>query len=262
MPKFSVNLSMLFTERPFPERFQAAAEAGFSAVEFMFPYDYPAETCRAWLCGSNLKLALFNLPAGDFAGGERGLAVLKERESDFRQSVFTALEYAEILEAPRMNCLTGLGAADENDDGKFERLTDRLGWAADEFAKRGMTLLVEFINNYDMPAFYLNSLDRTVKLIKAVGRGNLKIQYDVYHAQRSGGELLSGMRTNLDLIGHVQIADNPGRHQPGTGEINYPNVFKALDDMGYEGWVGLEYIPLGGSNESLAWIEQFSLSRK
>lgn len=262
MTKFAANLTMLFQEKPFLERFAAAREAGFDAVEYMFPYPYSPEELQGQLQQHGLRQVLFNLPAGDWEAGERGIAVLQGRQEEFRQGVTRALTYVEALrqggQPPLVNCLVGKlprGA----DEGEARRvLVENLRHAAAELKKVGVTLLVEPINPHDIPGFSLRTPDQAAALIDEVGADNMQIQYDLYHQQRTEGQLLETFRRLQDRIGHVQLADVPGRHQPGTGEINYPFVLKALDGDGYTGYVGLEYIPEGDTVSSLGWMKNIT----
>ncbi len=254
MPRFCANLSMLFTELPFTERFAAAREAGFTDVEYLFPSDHPAEQLAQLLKANGLRQQLFNLPAGDWAAGERGIAALPGRQEEFRAGVERALAYAQALNVPRLNCLAGKTPADHTPEACRAVLLDNLRHAADRLAARGLTLLVEFINRRDIPGFFLHTMDQALSLLRDADRPNLMIQYDVYHAQREGGELAASIAANLERIGHVQIADNPGRHQPGTGEINYRFLLAELDRLGYPGFVGLEYVPAPDTVSSLGWI--------
>ncbi len=258
MPRFSANLSMLFTELPFEERFAAAAKAGFKTVEYMFPYDYPAEKLAALLRDNSLSQVLFNLPAGNWDGGERGIAVIGDREAEFKEGVAKAIIYAKALNVPLVNCL--VGKAVEPEAVVRPRLVERLRYAADQFAPHNITLLVEPLNTFDMPGFYLNYTAQALQILDEVGRPNAKVQYDVYHAQRMEGELLQTIKNNLARIGHIQIADNPGRNQPGNGEIHYKNLLNGLDAMGYKGWVGLEYKPAPDTVASLQWIPAHGFS--
>jgi hydroxypyruvate isomerase len=258
MPRFSANLSMLFTELPFEERFAAAAKAGFKTVEYMFPYEYPAEKLAGFLKDNGLTQNLFNLPAGNWNSGERGVAVLADREAEFKEGVTRALSYAKALRVGMLNCL--VGKADPKDTSVRPRLVERLRYAADQLAGQNITLVMEPVNFFDMPGFYLNYTAQALEIIAEVGRPNLKIQYDVYHAQRMEGELIETLRKNLDRIGHVQIADNPGRNQPGGGEIHYKNLLNSLDSMGYKGYVGLEYKPAPDTLSSLQWITAHGFS--
>ena len=257
MPNFSANLSMLFTEVPFPERFAAAARAGFKAVEFMFPYEYPAQEIKGWLEGNNLSLVLFNLPAGNWAAGDRGIAVDPRRVDEFRAGVAKAVGYARILGTPRLNCLVGKVQADVPAAEQRATLLENLRHAADALAAAGLVLLVEPLNARDMPGFTLSTTGQVFEILAAVDRPNVFLQYDLYHAQRMEGELVGTLRKETARIGHIQIADNPGRHEPGTGEINYRFVFAAIDEAGYAGHVGLEYVPAAGTVAGLSWLADF-----
>jgi hydroxypyruvate isomerase len=257
MPKFSANLSMMFGEVPFLERFAAAAQAGFKAVEFMFPYDYPAQEIKDLLDKNNLSLVLFNLPAGNWAAGDRGIAVDPRRVEEFRGSVRKAVEYAKVLGTPRMNCLVGKKLSDVPEAEQLATLIENLRFAADTLAADSLTLLVEHLNAKDMPGFTLSTTRQVFDVIEAVNRRNIFLQYDIYHAQRMEGELVGTLRKEIARIGHIQIADNPGRHEPGTGEINYPFVFASIDEVGYAGHVGLEYVPAAGTVAGLSWLKDF-----
>jgi hydroxypyruvate isomerase len=256
MPKFSANLTMLFTEVGLLDRFDAAAEAGFEAVELQFPYAFPKEALAEQVARRGLVLALHNLPPGDWDKGERGLACLPGREAEFREGVATAIGYARALGAQRLNGLAGIPPAGA--DGRLVRdtLVRNLRYAARALADEGIRLLVEPLNAYDMPGFYLTNSRSAMALIDEVGDDNLWLQYDVYHMQRSEGELAATIAALLPRIAHVQIADNPGRHEPGTGEINYPFLFQTLDRLGYDGWVGCEYWPAATTEAGLGWIER------
>ncbi|MDQ7833852.1 MAG: hydroxypyruvate isomerase [Humidesulfovibrio sp.] len=259
MPKFSANLSMLFTELPFLERFAAAREAGFSAVEYLFPYDYDAATLKSLLDENGLEQVLCNLPAGDWAAGDRGIACDPARVGEFKAGVAKAIAYAKKLNIPRLNCLAGKRPENVREKDAWDTLKSNLGYAAGELARANRVLLVEFINLYDIPGFFLHGTRQTLRLLDTIGAPNIAMQYDVYHAQRSEGELVATLRTNISRIGHIQIADNPGRHQPGTGEINFPFVFSEIDRLGYQGHIGLEYVPTPDTRASLAWMGQFGL---
>ncbi len=257
MPKFSANLSMMFNEVPFTERFAAAAQAGFKAVEFMSPYEYPAQEIKDLLDKNNLSLVLFNLPAGNWATGDRGVAVDPRRVEEFRTGVAKAVEYAKLLGTPRLNCLVGKKLADVPAAEQQATLIENLRFAADAMAAASLTLLVEPLNAKDMPGFTLSTTCQVFDVIETVNRPNVKLQYDIYHAQRMEGELMGTLRKELARIGHIQIADTPGRHEPGTGEINYRFVFAAIDEVGYAGHVGLEYVPAAGTVAGLSWLADF-----
>ncbi len=260
MPKFSANLSMLFTELPFLERFAAARAAGFSVVEYLFPYDFPAAQLADLLAQNGLTQVLFNLPAGNWGDGDRGIAVDPARTEEFRDGVAKAVAYAKALGVPRLNCLAGKAAPGASEALMRRTLADNLRFAADALAGEGLSLLVEFINRKDIPGFFLHGTAQTLALLDEVDRSSVYLQYDMYHAQREEGELAATLRAHLPRIGHIQVADNPGRHQPGTGEINYPFLFAELDRLGYQGHVGLEYVPAPDTVASLGFIKDFGYS--
>jgi hydroxypyruvate isomerase len=254
MPRFAANLSMLFTEHPFLERFARAREAGFQAVEFLFPYEFDTAAIARELRRNDLEQVLFNLPAGDFAAGDRGMANDPRRVEEFRDGVKRGLEVATALEAGRLNCLAGLRLDDVPEDAQFATLVDNLRYAADAAAAAGVRQVVEPLNAFDAPGYFLPTPESGFALVEAVAHPNLSLQYDVYHSQRMSGNLAATIAARIGQIGHVQIADSPDRHEPGTGEINYPFVLQALDDAGYDGWVSLEYRPLVDTESSLQWL--------
>jgi hydroxypyruvate isomerase len=256
MPRFAANLSMLFTEVPFLDRFKAAREAGFTAVEFLFPYEYGLENVRAKIQENGLEAVLFNLPAGNWAAGERGIAANPERVAEFRAGVEQAAAWAVELGVPRLNCLAGKEAATVTAAEQEQVLKDNIRYAAAVLQDKGLKLMLEPINHYDIPGFMLNTSYQVLQLIAEVGAPNVYLQYDVYHAQREEGELAATIRKHIQQIGHIQIADNPGRHQPGTGEINYKFLLQELDNLGYEGYVSLEYVPQPDTLTSLNWISE------
>lgn len=260
MPKFAANLTMLFTELPFVERFQAAAEAGFKGVECLFPYDFPAVVLAAELKKHGLTQVLHNMPAGDWAGGERGIAVLPERVEEFRTGVDRAIEYAAALGCKQVNCLAGIVPVDGCLNTARQTFVDNLRFAADKLKAAGIRLLIEPINTYDIPGFFLSRTVQALEIIDEVGSGNLFVQYDIYHAQRMEGELGNTIAKNLSRIAHFQLADNPGRNEPGTGEINYQWLFVYIDRLGYTGWIGCEYKPVAGTREGLGWIQRLAAS--
>ena len=255
MPKFAANLSMMFNEVPFPERFAAAAKAGFSAVEFLFPYDFPAPDVARWLKENGLKNALFNLPPGDWAAGERGIASLPGREAEFKAGVDKAIEYALALGTPTLHAMAGLLPAGADRQRHREVFIANLRLAAKALAKHGLTLVIEPINTRDMPGYFLNYQDDAHAIREAVGEANLKVQMDFYHAQIMEGDLTKKFEKYFAHIGHVQIASVPARHEPDEGELNYPHLFKLLDDMGYAGYVGCEYKPRGKTEDGLGWFK-------
>jgi hydroxypyruvate isomerase len=257
MPRFAANLTMLYTDHPVLERFDRAAAAGFQAVEFLFPYDQDIAAIKQALDRNGLELILFNLPAGNFAAGERGIANDPARVTAFRDGVARALEIAATLHCPRLNCLTGLMLPGISADVQRATATENLAYAAGQAEAAGVRVGVEPLNPIDAPGFLLPTTAAALALLDQAGHPNLDLQYDVYHAQRVEGNLTATIAAQIDRFGHVQVADSPGRHQPGTGEINYPFVLDALDRAGYDGWVSLEYNPLGGTDSSLAWLREW-----
>lgn len=256
MLKFAANLSMLFNEVDFLDRFAAAADAGFKGVEYLFPYAYPKEALAERLTRHELTQVLFNLPAGDWAKGERGIACLPGREPEFRRGVTEAIAYAKALKCSQVNCLVGIPPAELDRDAVWVTLLANLRHAAKALDAAGLKLLVEPINGYDMPGFYLRKSSQALALFDAVGERNLWLQYDIYHMQRSEGELAATLAALLPRIAHVQIADNPGRNEPGTGEINYDFMFRRLEELGYAGWVGCEYKPKTTTAAGLDWLKR------
>lgn len=254
MPKFAANISMLFTEAPFLERFAKAKEAGFSAVEFLFPYEYDSTAIARELRRHDLEQVLFNLPAGNFAAGDRGLANDPRRVEEFRAGVHDGLRIATELSARKLNCLAGRWLDDVPDETQMETLIDNLRFAADAAAEVDIRQVVEPLNRFDAPGYFLTTPDAGFAVVERAAHPNLSVQYDVYHAQRMVGNLTATIATHIDQIGHVQIADSPARHEPGTGEINYPYVFQALDDAGYDDWISLEYRPSRDTASSLNWL--------
>ncbi|HSI47587.1 MAG TPA: hydroxypyruvate isomerase [Ideonella sp.] len=257
MPRFAANLSLLFTEVPLPQRFARAAAAGFRFVECQFPYDFPADALRAEMDAAGLKMVLHNLPAGDWAAGDRGIACDPARVAEFRAGVPRALAYAEALGVPQLNLLAGLTPTGVPAAQVRATFLDNLRFAADLLAEHGRTLLVEPLNTFDVPGFWLHSSHDAQALIEEAARPNVKIQFDLYHLQRMQGELAGTLLRQLPHIGHVQFADNPGRHEPGTGELNFTFLFAHLDRIGYDGFVGAEYLPLAGTEAGLGWLERF-----
>ena len=254
MPRFAANLTMLFTEVPFLDRFDLAAKAGFEAVEFLFPYALEASEIRRRLDDNGLALVLHNLPAGDWDAGERGIACLPDRVDEFRTGVARAIEYAKALGVPRLNCLAGKVPAGLSPDDARATLVANLGYAADQLDGVGLALVIEPINTFDIPGFFLTGTVQAVSILDEVGADNAYVQYDIYHMQRMEGELAATLKKYLPRIGHVQLADNPGRNEPGTGEINYPFLFAHLDRIGYDGWIGCEYKPATTTDAGLGWL--------
>ncbi|ARP80461.1 hydroxypyruvate isomerase [Bordetella genomosp. 8] len=253
MPRFAANLTMLFTELPFMQRFEAAAQAGFEAVEYLFPYPFEKQELAAALNANGLAQVLHNLPAGDWDAGERGIACHPNREAEFRAGVGRAIEYATVLRSPQVNCLAGKLPDGVNRQDARTTLVENLRYAARELEKAGLKLLIEPVNSFDIPGFFLTRTDQALTLLDEVGSDNLRIQYDIYHAQRMEGELGNTLSTHLSRIGHIQLADNPGRGEPGTGEINYHWLLRHIDAIGYTGWIGCEYKPRATTIEGLGW---------
>jgi hydroxypyruvate isomerase len=256
MPKFAANLTMLFNEVPFLERFELAAKAGFKAVEFQFPYAYDAQALRARIVDNGLQLVLHNLPAGDWDAGERGIACHPDRVEEFRAGVVRAIVYAHALGVPQLNCLAGRAPAGVDEATLRRTFVENLRHAASALRKAGLKLLIEPINTFDVPGFYLSHTAQAVRILDEVGADNAFIQYDLYHAQRMQGELAATFDKYQSRIAHVQIADNPGRHEPGTGEINYDFLFRHLDARSYAGWIGCEYEPAATTAAGLAWLRR------
>jgi hydroxypyruvate isomerase len=254
MPRFAANLSFLFTERPFLERFAAARAAGFGAVEFHFPYEHDRAALAEVVLTSGADIVLFNLPAGDWGAGERGIACHPKRIAEFQDGVGLAIDYARLLGCPQLNCLAGIAPGDVAAEKARETLVENLRFAAAVTARAGIRLLLEPLNTRDTPGFFVATSRAGLEIIDAVGSDNLRLQYDIYHAQVMEGDLARTLEENLPRIGHIQLADNPGRHEPGTGEINFPFLLRHLDRIGYEGWVGCEYKPSGRTEDSFGWL--------
>jgi hydroxypyruvate isomerase len=254
MPKFDANLTFLFNELSFLDRFAAARKGGFHGVEYMSPYEATKDEIAARLKDNGLTQVLFNLPVGDWGKGERGFAILPGREDEFKRGVAKAIEYADALDCRQVNCLAGLAPKDADQSALRKTLVANLAYAAGELGKAGVRLLIEPCNTRDMAGFFLNHTQQALDIINEVGSDNLFVQYDVYHMQVMEGDLARTIEANLARIGHIQIADNPGRNEPGTGEINYPFLFGRLDKIGYDGWVGCEYRPRTTTVEGLGWM--------
>ncbi|HRK23519.1 MAG TPA: hydroxypyruvate isomerase [Beijerinckiaceae bacterium] len=254
MPRFAANLSMLFNEHAFLDRFEAAAKAGFLGVEFLFPYAEDKAVLAEKLAANGLTQVLFNLPPGNWDAGERGIACLPDRVGEFQDGVGKAIDYARALGNRQVNCLSGIAPAGVPREQMLRTLVENLRFAAEKLKEVGILLIVEPINFYDMPGFFLNRSSEAVAIFDEVGSDNIKLQYDIYHMQRMEGELAATIERLLPRIAHIQIADNPGRHEPGTGEINYPFLFALLDRLGYPGWVSCEYRPKAGTLAGLGWM--------
>jgi len=257
VPQFCANLTLLFNEHEFLDRFEAAAQAGFRGVEYLFPYPYPKEQLAERLARHRLTQVLHNLPAGDWAQGERGIACLPDRVGEFQEGVGRAIDYARALGCTRVNCLVGLAPKDVAPDKVRETVVANLRFAAARLKAAGIALLIEPCNTRDIPGFYLNRTEQAVGIIGEVGSDNLFLQYDIYHMQVMEGDLAPTIERQFARIAHIQLADHPGRHEPGTGEINYPFLFGFIDGLGYQGWIGCEYRPKATTVEGLGWLKPY-----
>ncbi|MGY2169457.1 2-oxo-tetronate isomerase [Pseudomonas gingeri] len=257
MPRFAANLSMLYPEHDFLERFSAAAADGFEAVEYLFPYDHSPQVLKQRLDDNGLVQVLFNTPPGDWAAGERGTASLPGREQEFREGFSRALEYAAILGNRHLHVMAGLLPAGASRERHHATYLENLAHAAAEAAKVGVTVLLEPINTRDMPGFFLNRQDQAHAVREAIGAANLQVQFDCYHCQIVEGDLATTLRRDLAHIGHIQIAGVPDRHEPDQGEVNYPWLFELLDRQGYSGWIGCEYRPRGNTSAGLQWLRDW-----
>lgn len=255
MPRFAANLSLMFNEVPFLDRFEAAARAGFEAVEFLFPYEHPPEAIAERLRAHGLTQALFNMPPGDFAGGERGLAALPERFDEVQAGVDTALRYAEATGVRRLHLMAGL--ADPRAPAAREAYRRSVAYAAQRLAASGLDLVLEPINTRNMPGYFLNDFGTAAALIRDLALPNLKLQFDLYHCQILHGDVTMRLRELMPMVGHVQTASVPDRHEPGTGEMNDAFLFAELDRLGYDGFVGCEYIPAGNTEAGLSWFAPY-----
>jgi hydroxypyruvate isomerase len=253
MPKLAANLTMLYNEVDFLDRFEAAAKSGFAGVEYLFPYAYPKGELAERLLRHRLIQVLHNLPAGDWAAGERGIACHPDRIGEFQDGVAKAIDYAQALGCAQVNCLAGIAPKGVDPQKVRATFVDNLSFAADQLGAAGIRLLIEPINTYDIPGFYLSHTRQALDVIRDTGSVNVYLQYDIYHMQRMEGELANTIKAHLPQIAHVQLADNPGRNEPGTGEINYRFLFRHLDSIGYEGWIGCEYKPKVTTGEGLGW---------
>ena len=258
MPKFAANLTMLFNEIDFLDRFKAAADNGFKGVEYLFPYAYGADELAAKLKENGLEQVLHNLPAGDWGAGERGIACHPDRVEEFKKGVDTAIEYATKLGCKQVNCLAGKVPEGVSQEQAHATFVSNLKFAVDKLKAAGIRLLIEPINTYDIPGFFLTRTEQANAILDEVGSDNLFIQYDLYHAQRMEGELANTFKKYQARIAHVQLADNPNRNEPGTGEINYPFLFQFIDQAGYDGWIGCEYKPAGDTVAGLGWRERLA----
>ncbi|MFQ5756025.1 MAG: hydroxypyruvate isomerase [Acidiferrobacterales bacterium] len=257
MPKFAANLTMMFNEVDFLERFEAAATAGFKGVEYLFPYAHEKDALAEHLHANNLVQVLHNLPAGDWDAGERGIGCHPDRVGEFQDGVGRAIEYATALSCTQVNCLAGIAPPSVPAEELREIFVANLEFAASKLKDAGIMLLIEPINTRDIPGFYLCHTNQALAIIEEVGSENLRLQYDIYHMQIMEGDLARTIAEHVDVIKHMQLADNPGRHEPGTGEINYAFLFAHLDRIGYAGWVGCEYKPQTTTEEGLGWVRPY-----
>jgi hydroxypyruvate isomerase len=255
MPRFAANLTMMFTEVPFLDRFAAAAEAGFTAVEFLFPYDHPAEEIGRRLHGNGLTQALFNLPPGDWNAGEKGFAALPARFDDLKKSLETALPYAQATGVKRVHLRAGI--AERSDAKAIEAFYKSVAWAAEFFAPHNLDVVLEPINSRNVPGYFLDDFGFARDLIRELKMANLKLQFDIYHCQIIHGDVTMRLREMMDIIGHIQIASIPSRNEPDGEELNYPFLFGELDRLGYRGFVGCEYNPRGRTEDGLGWFDQY-----
>jgi hydroxypyruvate isomerase len=257
MPRLCANLSMMFNEVPFLDRFEQAAKAGFDAVEFLFPYDHPAAEIRKRLDGNGLKQVLFNGPPGDWSAGERGIACLPGRVQEFRDGIGRALDYAAALNCKLVHVMAGLAPAGTSPVTLSAIYAANLAWAAERAAAGGVLAVIEPINQRDIPGYLLKTQEEGAALVEAIGRDRLGLQFDIYHCQIAQGDLTRRMEALMPLIAHMQLADVPKRNEPGTGEINWEFVFRRIDELGYKGWIGCEYRPAGNTLEGLAWRQRY-----
>lgn len=255
--KVAANLTMMFNEHEFMDRFAAAAKCGFKGVEYLFPYDYPADAIGEQLESNDLVQVLFDFPAGDWENGDRGIAVQPDRVGEFQDGVGVAIEYAKTLDCERLTCLAGIPDSGTDPEVAQRTMIDNLRFAADAAASIGAIVLVEPLNTRDVPGTFVSSSSHGAGLVRDTVRDNVRLQFDVYHTQIMEGDLAPKFTQLLSLIGHVQIADNPGRHEPGTGEINYPFVLDHIANSGYAGWIGAEYMPAGDTVSGLGWVRDY-----
>ncbi|WP_179401347.1 2-oxo-tetronate isomerase [Burkholderia guangdongensis] len=257
MPRFAANVSMMYTEHAFLDRFAAAAKDGFNAVEYLFPYDFPADAIRARLDAHGLTQALFNAPPGDWAAGERGTASLPGREDEFRRGIDTALAYARTIGNRKLHVMAGLLAPGQDRARHHATYVANLAHAAQAAAADGVTVLIEPINPRDMPGYFVSRQDDAHAICAEVGAPNLKVQFDCYHCQIVEGDVAMKLKRDIAGIGHIQIAGVPERHEPNIGELNYPYLFDVIDALGYDGWIGCEYRPKAGTSDGLGWLKPY-----
>lgn len=260
MPRFAANLSMLYPEHDFLDRFAAARADGFDAVEYLFPYEYDAQELKRRLDDQGLTQALFNAPPGDWANGERGIASLPGRQSEFRDGIARALDYASVLGNDRFHVMAGMLPDPSQRDAHHAVYIDNLRYAAEQAKQAGITVVIEPINQRDMPGYFISRQDAGQAVCKEVGADNLLVQFDCYHCQIVEGDIESKLRRDFAGIGHIQIAGVPSRNEPNFGELNYPHLFNVIDELGYTGWIGCEYRPRGNTSEGLEWLRQWRQS--
>ena len=259
MPRFAANLSMMYTEVEFPDRFAAAAKDGFKGVEFLFPYAWPAADVAEWREAAGVEQALFNMPPGDWGNNERGLACLPGRETEFRENLGIAIEYAKALNCPRVHAMAGLKPEGAAETALYDTYVGNLAFAAAEAARHGLDVVIEPINTRDIPGYYLNRQAEAHKVLDAIGAANLKVQMDLYHCQIVEGDVAVKIRRYIDRVGHFQIAGVPDRHEPDLGEVNFPYLFEVIDEVGFQGWIGCEYRPKGETSAGLGWAEAYGI---
>ena len=259
MPRLAANLSMMFNEVGFLDRFDAAAKAGFKAVEFLFPYEYPTAVLKERLAANGLQQVLFNLPPGDWAKGERGLASLPGRQAEFRTALKQGLEYAAALDCKLVHCMAGIPGPDVSFATAAAVYAANLAWAGEQAKAAGVKVILEAINHRDMPGFHLNTLEQTADVVAAIGADKIGMQFDIYHCQVTEGDITKRMEKYMPIIAHMQLADVPARNEPGTGEIAWDVVFRRIDELGYGGWIGLEYRPAGNTVAGLTWRAKYGV---
>ncbi len=259
MVRLAANLSMMFNEAPFLDRFALAAGAGFTAVEFLFPYEFPAAELRRRLDGSGLRQVLFNMPPGNWSAGDRGVAALPGRQQEFRDGVSQALDYAAALSCPLVHAMAGVPPQGTPFATAAAVYASNLAWAAEQAQRAGVKIVLEPINHRDIPGFHLNTVEQAAAVIEAIGRDRLGLQFDIYHCQVTEGDVTKRMEALMGLIAHMQLADVPARNEPGTGEIGWEFVFRRIDELGYQGWIGCEYRPAGDTVAGLVWRERYGV---
>ena len=259
MPRFSANLGFLFPDLPFLDRFAAAAQAGFTAVEYAAPYEYPQAELKRRLADNGLAQVLINSPAGDRSKGERGFACVPGKEGTFRDSIGQALDYAVALGCPCVHVMAGMPPAEVPRDTALALYAANLAWAGEQGKQAGVKLVIEPLNPRDAPGYLLNTQEQGAAIVNAIGRDRLGLQFDIYHCQTAQGDVTTRLEKLMPAIDHMQLADVPGRHEPGTGEIGWEFVFRRIDELGYRGWIGCEYTPLGDTAEGLSWRKRYGV---